>query len=85
MRCHLVRCNGCVRLAATGGEARALRQAMVDERGVTKKKVELAPIDLPTKKPELLAFLNQLLEQNDDREFTFPDLSGEGGESGEDE
>lgn len=88
MRCYLVKAPGCVRLAATGGEARAFRQAIVDERGVMKKKVEMDQIDLATAKPKLLAFINILLEQQDDNvQFIFPDPSGEqeGGGDGEEE
>jgi hypothetical protein len=79
MRCYLVKVPGCVRLAATGGEARAYRQAFVDERGVMKKKVAIDQIDIKTAKPDLLAFINILLEQQDDNvDFVLP-----GGEKGE--
>ena len=77
MRCYIVKVPGCVRLAATGGEARAYRQGMVDERGVMKKKVELRPFDIKTAKPELLAFINLLLEQQDDNvDFILPGGDG---------
>jgi hypothetical protein len=67
MRCYMVKADGCVRLAATGGEARAYRQAMIDEReGLRKKDVEIQAVELKTAKPELLGFANGLLEALDD-------------------
>ena len=67
MRCYMVKTTGCSRLAATGGEARAFRQAMVDEReDVKKKDVEIQAVELKTAKPELLGFANGLLEALDD-------------------
>jgi hypothetical protein len=68
MRCYMVKTPGCVRLAPTGGEARAFRQAMVEERDVKKKDVEIEPVELKTAKPELLALFNDLLEAVDDKE-----------------
>ena len=75
MRCYMVKTTGCARLAATGGEARAFRQAMVDEReDVKKKDVEINPVELKTAKPELLALVNGLLEQLDDNtDFEMPE------------
>jgi hypothetical protein len=80
MRCYLIKAPGCIRLGATGGEARAFRQAIVDERGVSKKKIALDPINLPTKKNLLLPFINALLEKFDDQEIEFPPLEGDAGE-----
>jgi hypothetical protein len=86
MRCYCVKVPGCVRLAATGSEARAYRQAFVDERGVMKKKVDISQVDLKTSKPDLLAFLNVLLEQQDDnKDFVLPGIEGVEGEDGDEE
>ncbi len=75
MKCYMVKTAGCVRLAGTGGEARAFRQAMVDEReDVKKKDVEITPVELAGGKPTLLAFLNGILEAVDDNlEFEMPE------------
>ena len=74
MRCYKVEAPGCVRLAPTGGEARAYRQAMVEERDIKKKDVDINPVELKTAKPELLSFLNGLLEYLDDKEdFEMPE------------
>ena len=75
MRCYLVKADGCVRLAATGGEARAFRQAMVDEREDLKKKdVEITPVEVGSAKPVMMAFLNGLLEALDDNtDFEMPE------------
>jgi hypothetical protein len=71
---YMVKTTGCVRLASTGGEARAFRQAMVEERDVKKKDVEIDPVELKSAKPVLLAFLNGLLEAVDNKEdFEMPE------------
>jgi hypothetical protein len=52
------------RLAASEAEARILRNQMLDNNGDLKKKdLIIEPIDVPTMKPELLAFINGLLVQ----------------------
>ena len=75
MRCYMVKADGCVRLAASGGEARAFRQAMVEDRdGLKKKDVEITPVEIGSAKPIMLAAFNGLLEALDDNtDFEMPD------------
>ena len=47
--------------AGTMAEARDARQTIVNDHGVKKSLVSLEEIDIPTAKPALLAFLNELV------------------------
>ena len=51
-----------LRVCASEAEARNTRQQMLDANGDLKKRdLLIEPMDIPTSKPELLAFVNKLL------------------------
>ena len=51
-----------LRVAASEAEARIARQQMLDNNGDLKKRdLLIEPMDIPTTKPELIAFVNKLL------------------------
>lgn len=49
------------KFAGTQADARAARQALVDEHGVKKKDVSLDEVEIPTAKSDLLDFINGLI------------------------
>jgi hypothetical protein len=49
----------CTRFTASQAEGRIMRDAMIEDYGCKKKEVSIEPIDVPTKKPELIEFLNE--------------------------
>ena len=55
----------CKRYAASQAEARTLREAFITEFGCKKKDVIVEPCDVPTRKQELLEFLNIAYAQID--------------------
>ena len=55
----------CKRFAASQAEARELRQLFMDEFKVTKKNVTVEPCEVPTRKQELIEFLNVAYAQID--------------------
>jgi len=53
-----------LKVAASEAEARIARQALLDNNGDLKKRdLLIEPLDIPTTKPELIAFVNGLLEK----------------------
>lgn len=52
--------NKCTRVAASQADGRIMRDAIMEEFGAKKKDVLLQPLDVPTKKEELIGFLNEL-------------------------
>lgn len=65
MRCYLVTGPGAKRYASTNADARATRDHLVDLLDCKKKDVEIEQVDIPTAKPDLLAFINGLCEELD--------------------
>ena len=51
----------CRRVAASQADGRLMRDAIMAEFNVPKKAVALQPLDVPTKKEDLIGFLNELL------------------------
>ncbi len=52
-----------MRVVASEAEARIARQGMLDNNSdLRKRDLLIEPLDIPTTKPELLAFVNKLLE-----------------------
>ena len=52
-----------MRVVASETEARIARQGMLDNNSdLRKRDLLIEPLDIPTTKPELLAFVNKLLE-----------------------
>ena len=49
----------CKRFAASQADARVMRDAIVEEFDCKKAAVVVEPCDVPTKKPELIQFLNE--------------------------
>ena len=51
-----------LRVAGSEAEARIVRQQMLDNNpDIKKRDLLIEPMDIPTTKPELLAFVNKLL------------------------
>lgn len=50
-----------VRYAGTAADARSTREGIVNKFGVKKKDVTIEDAEIPTAKPDLLAFVNGLL------------------------
>jgi hemoglobin-like flavoprotein len=65
MRCYLVTGPGAKRYAATNADARATREALVEQLGCKKKDVEIEPTDVPVAKALLLEFINALCAETD--------------------
>lgn len=54
-----------LRVVGSEAEARIVRQQMLDNNGDLKKRdLLIEPMDIPTTKPELLAFVNKLLMED---------------------
>ena len=74
MRCYLVTAKSnegktlARRLSATNADARAMREDLMETFEVKKKNVEIDDHDVPTPKPALLAYLNDLLVEQDSSE-----------------
>lgn len=66
MRCYLVTVPGVKRYASTNADSVSTRNEFVEELGCKKKDVEIKQVDIPTSKPELLEFINNLCKQLDD-------------------
>ena len=59
MNLWIVRLPGkCQRYAASQADAKVFRDAFIEEYGVKKKEVVVEPCDVPTRKQELLEYLN---------------------------
>lgn len=66
MRAYEVVAPGPVkRYAGTSADARSTREALMAQTGAKKKDVSIDEVEIPTAKPDLLGFLNGLLEQQD--------------------
>jgi hypothetical protein len=68
MRCYLVTGPGAKRYAATNADARATRDALVEQLGCKKKDVEIEQAEVPTAKADLLEFINGLCAELDESE-----------------
>jgi hypothetical protein len=66
MRCYLVTGPGAKRYAATNADARNKREELVEQLGCKKKDVEIAQVEVPTAKAELLDFINELCTELDE-------------------
>lgn len=60
MRAYKIHCLEATGFAGSMGEARKVRQDMVEQTGVGKTKIEIEEIDIDTKKVGLISFLNNL-------------------------
>ena len=58
MQAHIVVSAQSTRFAGSEAEARQLRMAMVEKTGIKKSQITIEGIEIPTNKPDLLAFLN---------------------------
>jgi hypothetical protein len=65
MRCYLVTGPGAKRYAATNADARATRDALVEQLDCKKKDVEIEQTDIPVAKVDLLDFINELCTELD--------------------
>jgi hypothetical protein len=63
MRCYKVSAPGTFRFAGTNAEATAARAEMAEELDIKKKEIEIEQIDIPTDKPSLLEFINELVAE----------------------
>lgn len=68
MRCYLVTGPRAKRYAATNADARATRDALVEQLECKKKDVEIEQVDVPTAKAELLEFINGLCKELDEKD-----------------
>jgi hypothetical protein len=60
MNCWLVSLPGrCRRFVASQADAREMRELFMQEYSVKKKEVVVEPADIPTKKDDLLAYMNE--------------------------
>ena len=66
MRCYQVTGPGAKRYAATNADARTTRDELVEQLGCKKKDVEIEQVEVPTAKPELLEFINELCKELDE-------------------
>lgn len=70
MRCYLVTATKndetvAKRLAPTNAAAREVREELMEQCNVKKKDVSIEDHDVPVAKPDLLAYLNDLLQKSD--------------------
>ncbi len=63
MRCYKVSSGNTTIIAATQGDARKVREQVAEKEGVNKKVVDVEEIDVPLAKAELIAYLNNLIEE----------------------
>jgi len=61
MRLYLVQCDAAAQYAGSRAEASKMRMAMMEEHGVKRSEVSIDEAEVPTKKAELVAFLNEML------------------------
>lgn len=62
MNCTVVTLPGkCQRYVASTAEGRQMREIFMQEFGVKKKDVKIEPCQILTSKPDLIAFLNEML------------------------
>lgn len=72
MRCYLVTAKSNAddvlgrRIAATNADARAVREDLMETFDVKKKNVDIENHDVPVAKPELIAYLNDMLVAQDE-------------------
>lgn len=65
MKSYLVSCPKGWRYAGSMTEVKEKRNELMEKFEVKKKDVEIAEIEIPTNKADLLIFLNDLLEHHD--------------------
>lgn len=65
MNLHKITGFGFTRFAGSGGEATKTRMALADEHGLKKNSIAIESVEVPTKKTELLPFLNELAAMAD--------------------
>lgn len=66
MRAYEVKtAGGATRYAGTNADAKEKRDALMAKFGLKKKDVVTTDIDIPTAKPDLLSFINELAAKTD--------------------
>lgn len=63
MRCYLVTDGTHRRYAGTQALAREARDSLVETRDLNKNQVTIAETEIPMAKPELLKFINDIIEE----------------------
>lgn len=65
MNLQRIRCPQATRFAASMSDARTTRETLMEEFGLRKAAITIQPFEISTKKPDLIAVLNNLAALGD--------------------